>query len=62
MHLELELEMIELIVAFLCGSFITAVVIAAGILGWLYSQSVPDQIEDDDEEKPYISPQLPQVY
>lgn len=52
--------MIELIVAFLCGSFVTVVLVVAGILGWLYSQSQKITWEDKDE-KPYIHPQLPQV-
>lgn len=52
--------MIHLIVAFLSGSILTVVVLAAGILGWLYWQSHPAE-NDTKEEKPYIRPQLPQV-
>ena len=53
--------MIELLAAFLCGSLLTAVLIAAGVLCWLYAQSRPKKIDDESEEKPYICPQLPQV-
>lgn len=52
--------MIELIAAFLCGSFVTVVLVVAGVLIWLYSQSQKITWEDKDE-KPYIHPQLPQV-
>lgn len=58
----LYIKMLELLVAFLCGIFLTVVLIGGGVLGWLYSQSRPMQPKDDLEEKPYIPPQLPQVY
>ena len=51
--------MFELFVAFLSGCVLTLVLVAAGVLSWLYSQSRP--VKKDEEEKPYISPQLPQV-
>ncbi len=53
--------MIELFVAFLSGCLLTLVLVAAGVLGWLYSQSRPVNDEEEEKEKPYISPQLPQV-
>lgn len=52
---------LEFIAAFLCGSFLTIVLVAAGVLGWLYSHSWPGKSKDDIEEKPYIPPQLTQV-
>lgn len=53
--------MIELIVAFLCGSFLTVLLSAAGLLGWVYAQSRPVKDDASSEERPYIRPQLPQV-
>ena len=52
--------MLDLLVAFLSGCLLTVVLVAGGILGWIYSQSKPVK-KEDEEEKPYISPQLPQV-
>lgn len=54
---------LELVVAFLCGCFLTVVLVVAGVLGWLYAQSWPGQPKgtEEIEEKPYIPPQLPQV-
>lgn len=53
--------MIEVIVAFLCGSILTLLLTGAGVLGWLYSQSRPVKDDGSTEDRAFIRPQLPEV-
>ena len=52
---------LELAVAFLCGSLSTVAAVVAGVLVYLYSNSRLVQPKEEVEEKPYVPTQLPQV-
>ena len=55
------LELLENLVAFLCGSVLTLLLVVAGVLAWVYSQSRPVKDDSSTKDSPYIRPQLPEV-